>query len=75
MNFCKDCKWWERTTDPVSGECSNQHFIYSGLPNYNEPTNPFIKDKNCLYYEDTEAFDAFFYTDEEFGCIHFEPNE
>lgn len=53
------------------GECSNKHFIYPNDYHFSKNGNAEIV-SGALYYGDAEEYNAWFETDEEFGCIHFD---
>ena len=72
MNNCKNCKYFQRNTEPYEnnnfGECSCDKFVYDYLDLEESETDK-------LYYWDVECYRAYFEVGENFGCIHFKQKE
>jgi len=84
MKTCKNCNFWKRfdqdhyivqdlpkskRSDIPLGECNNENFI-SGAESELTAIRLAVKNKASLIYSDTDGYQAFFYTCENFGCIH-----
>ena len=69
------CKTYKYITIPNSplGACNNINFIYTRAGGCSdEDLEIALKNKQSLLYSDGEAYGAYFYTAEDFGCIHYE---
>ena len=62
--ICYNCKFWT-PKDNGFGECFCDKFKYSSCVSFKNESN------DTLLYGDSEMYAAFFYTGENFGCVHF----
>jgi hypothetical protein len=70
-------KQWKKAVDviPTSpmGICLNENFVYTQAGGVdNDDLKAALKNNKALLYSDGEAYGAYFYTCENFGCIHHE---
>jgi len=79
QKVCKNCVSWRRALsvnigvgrNTRVGVCRDNLFRYDEPHRLNSEESP----KGALFYFDGESCNAYFYTDELFGCIHYSPRK
>ena len=68
MGNCGDCKHWNQVPGADCGRCEGISYEPSFFGKVRDT-------ESKAWYSDYEAYDAYFWTKPDFGCILFEPKE
>jgi len=72
MERCKNCKFWDGEPGDHLGSCFSDKFVQN-YPDEVEVNRNDLFDR--LFHDNDENISCDLYTEENFGCVHFELRE